>query len=135
MRGRVGRSNRKAYCYLLVPESTPLTEDAARRLEAMETFTELGSGFNIAMQDLDIRGAGNLLGSEQSGFIAQMGFETYHRILKKPWPSCSWKEPDLPRGLRQQPEAPCPVLPPGTVIETDLEAVIPDDYISNTTEK
>jgi transcription-repair coupling factor (superfamily II helicase) len=136
MRGRVGRSNRKAYCYLLVPESTPLTEDAARRLEAMETFTELGSGFNIAMQDLDIRGAGNLLGSEQSGFIAQMGFETYHRILEE-----AMAELQLERaGLAEGPEAAARSTLPGfaawdCVIETDLEAVIPDDYISNTTEK
>ena len=113
-----------------------LTEDAARRLEAMETFTELGSGFNIAMQDLDIRGAGNLLGSEQSGFIAQMGFETYHRILEE-----AMAELQLERaGLAEGPEAAARSTLPGfaawdCVIETDLEAVIPDDYISNTTEK
>ena len=83
MRGRVGRSNRKAYCYLIVPPHDALSEDARRRLKALESFTELGSGFNIAMQDLDIRGAGNLLGGEQSGFIAEMGFETYQRILEE----------------------------------------------------
>ena len=79
LRGRVGRSNRKAYCYLIAPEKELLTEDARRRLEALSTFAELGAGFNLAMQDLDIRGAGNMLGSEQSGFIADLGYETYQR--------------------------------------------------------
>ena len=83
LRGRVGRSNRKAYCYLIAPEKELLTEDARRRLEALSTFAELGSGFNLAMQDLDIRGAGNMLGSEQSGFIADLGYETYQRILNE----------------------------------------------------
>jgi len=81
LRGRVGRSNRKAYCYLVAPERELLTEDARRRLDALSTFAELGSGFHIAMQDLDIRGAGNLLGAEQSGFIADLGYETYQKIL------------------------------------------------------
>ena len=83
LRGRVGRSNRKAYCYLIAPEKELLTEDARRRLEALSTFAELGAGFNLAMQDLDIRGAGNMLGSEQSGFIADLGYETYQRILNE----------------------------------------------------
>ena len=83
LRGRVGRSNRKAYCYLIAPERELLTEDARRRLEALSTFAELGAGFNLAMQDLDIRGAGNMLGSEQSGFIADLGYETYQRILNE----------------------------------------------------
>lgn len=83
LRGRVGRSNRKAYCYLLSPELSLLTPDARQRLRAIETFAELGSGFNIAMQDLDIRGAGNMLGAEQSGFIADLGYETYQRILNE----------------------------------------------------
>ena len=83
LRGRVGRSNVKAYCYLIVPEEERLTDDARRRIRALEAFSDLGSGFNIAMQDLDIRGAGNLLGAEQSGFMAEMGFETYMRILKE----------------------------------------------------
>ncbi|MDR0810686.1 MAG: transcription-repair coupling factor, partial [Paludibacter sp.] len=83
LRGRVGRSNRKAYCYLLAPELSLLTIEARRRLQALETFAELGSGFNIAMQDLDIRGAGNMLGAEQSGFIADLGYETYQRILNE----------------------------------------------------
>ncbi|OIP84684.1 MAG: transcription-repair coupling factor [Porphyromonadaceae bacterium CG2_30_38_12] len=83
LRGRVGRSNRKAYCYLLAPELSLLTPEARRRLQALETFAELGSGFNIAMQDLDIRGAGNMLGAEQSGFIADLGYETYQKILNE----------------------------------------------------
>jgi len=83
LRGRVGRGNRKAYCYLMAPELSLLTPEARRRLQALETFAELGSGFNIAMQDLDIRGAGNMLGAEQSGFIADLGYETYQKILNE----------------------------------------------------
>jgi transcription-repair coupling factor (superfamily II helicase) len=84
LRGRVGRSSRKAFCYLLVPPHIPLTPVARRRLQAIESFSELGSGIHIAMQDLDIRGAGNLLGAEQSGFIADLGYETYQKI----YPAC-----------------------------------------------
>ena len=83
LRGRVGRSSRKAFCYLLVPPGRPLTTVARRRLQAIESFSDLGSGIHIAMQDLDIRGAGNLLGAEQSGFIADLGYETYQKILKE----------------------------------------------------
>ncbi len=83
LRGRVGRSNRKAFCYLLTPPPEALTAEARRRLKAIEEFSELGSGFSIALQDIDIRGAGNLLGSEQSGFIADIGFETYRQILNE----------------------------------------------------
>ncbi|MDE6374421.1 MAG: transcription-repair coupling factor, partial [Alistipes sp.] len=83
LRGRVGRSDRKAYCYLLSPPDELLSSDARRRLRAIEEFSDLGSGFNIAMQDLDIRGAGNLLGAEQSGFIADIGFETYQKIMQE----------------------------------------------------
>ena len=83
LRGRVGRSNRKAFCYLLTPPDEMLSSDARRRLRAIEEFSDLGAGFNIAMQDLDIRGAGNLLGGEQSGFIADIGFETYQKILNE----------------------------------------------------
>ena len=79
MRGRVGRSNKKAFCYLLAPPLAALNPEARRRLEALETFSDLGSGFNLAMQDLDIRGAGNLLGSEQSGFMEDLGYETYQK--------------------------------------------------------
>jgi transcription-repair coupling factor (superfamily II helicase) len=83
LRGRVGRSSRKAFCYLTVPAGTPLTPVARRRLQAIESFSDLGAGIHIAMQDLDIRGAGNLLGAEQSGFIADLGYETYQKILKE----------------------------------------------------
>jgi transcription-repair coupling factor (superfamily II helicase) len=83
LRGRVGRSNRKAYCYLVTPDRELLTSDARRRLDALTTFAELGAGFQLAMQDLDIRGAGNMLGSEQSGFIADLGYDTYQRILNE----------------------------------------------------
>jgi transcription-repair coupling factor (superfamily II helicase) len=81
MRGRVGRGNRKAFCYLLAPPLAALSDDSRRRLQAVENFSDLGSGIHIAMQDLDIRGAGNMLGAEQSGFIAEIGFEMYHKIL------------------------------------------------------
>ena len=83
MRGRVGRGNRKAFCYLLAPPLAALNPESRRRLEALENFSDLGSGINIAMQDLDIRGAGNLLGAEQSGFISDLGYETYQKILNQ----------------------------------------------------
>ncbi|MDD4919540.1 MAG: transcription-repair coupling factor [Bacteroidales bacterium] len=122
MRGRVGRSNRKAYCYLLVPKDVNLGEDAKRRLKALESFTELGSGLNIAMQDLDIRGAGNLLGGEQSGFIVQMGFEAYQRILEEAMAELNPASPDVPAAVN-------------CTIDTDLEVMIPDDYIGQVAEK
>lgn len=83
MRGRVGRSNKKAFCYLLAPPLSSLTPEGKRRLQAIENFSDLGSGIHIAMQDLDIRGAGNMLGAEQSGFIADLGYETYQKILSE----------------------------------------------------
>lgn len=122
MRGRVGRSNKKAYCYLLVPGNTDLCEDAKRRLKALESFTELGSGLNIAMQDLDIRGAGNLLGGEQSGFIVQMGFEAYQRILEEALAELNPGAGDITVAV-------------DCAIDTDLEIMIPDDYISQVSEK
>lgn len=124
MRGRVGRSNRKAYCYLLVPQNITLTEDAKRRLSALEAFTELGSGFNIAMQDLDIRGAGNLLGGEQSGYIAEMGFEAYQRILEEALAE-----------MNENTVGPETEYISDCTIETDLEVMIPDNYISQVPEK
>lgn len=129
MRGRVGRSNRKAYCYLLVPQEAALTDDAKRRLKAIESFTELGSGFNIAMQDLDIRGAGNLLGGEQSGFVAEMGFETYQRILEE-----AFAELNASADGQTAPGAQAEFLTDCS-IDTDLEVLIPDDYISQVPEK
>ncbi len=128
LRGRVGRSNRKAFCYLIVPPLVSITEDARRRLKAIEEFSDLGSGFNIAMQDLDIRGAGNLLGAEQSGFITDMGFETYQKILSE-----AMEELGVETGLstRQAREA----YVEDCTVETDQPALIPDDYIDIPAEK
>ena len=128
LRGRVGRSNRKAFCYLIVPPLTTLTDDARRRLKAIEEFSDLGSGFNIAMQDLDIRGAGNLLGAEQSGFIMEMGFETYQKILSEAMEELGVETGMVQRGARGSYSVDC-------TIETDQPAMIPDDYIDITAEK
>jgi transcription-repair coupling factor (superfamily II helicase) len=138
LRGRVGRSNRRAYCYLLAPDFSLLTKEARQRLKAIEVFSELGSGFNIAMQDLDIRGAGNLLGAEQSGFIAEMGFETYRRILKEAveeLKETEFKElfENTETELKVHPEE--QLFSPDCSIETDLELMIPETYISNITER
>jgi len=139
LRGRVGRSNRKAFCYLLAPPLDNLTHEARRRLKAIEEFSELGSGFNIAMQDLDIRGSGNLLGSEQSGFIADVGFETYQRILNEamielresvPAISVSGEEED-----KFVKEEIVKVYVSDFQIDTDLEIMFPDEYISNISER
>ena len=128
LRGRVGRSNRKAFCYLIVPPLTTLTDDARRRLKAIEEFSDLGSGFNIAMQDLDIRGAGNLLGAEQSGFIMEMGYETYQKILSEAMEELGVETGIIQRGSRGSYSTDC-------TIETDQPAMIPDDYIDITAEK
>ena len=143
LRGRVGRSNRKAYCYLIAPERELLTEDARRRLEALSTFAELGAGFNLAMQDLDIRGAGNMLGSEQSGFIADLGYETYQRILNEAveelreeenltptlsqgegdsWENCKWRNEKM-------------VWCQDAQLETDIPVCFPTEYIENISER
>ena len=128
LRGRVGRSNRKAFCYLIVPPLTTLTDDARRRLKAIEEFSDLGSGFNIAMQDLDIRGAGNLLGAEQSGFIMDMGFETYQKILSE-----AMEELGVETGIVQHSSS--RGFSTDCSVETDQPALIPDDYIDITAEK
>lgn len=132
LRGRVGRSNVKAFCYLVVPSMVSLAEDARRRIRAIETFSDLGSGFNIAMQDLDIRGAGNLLGGEQSGFVADMGFETYQRILGE-----AFAEIREERGMNQADEKEGREVEylSDCTIDTDLEILIPDSYVSITAEK
>lgn len=130
LRGRVGRSNRKAYCYLIVPPMTSLSDDARRRLDAIEAFSDLGSGFNIAMRDLDIRGMGNMLGAEQSGYIAEMGFETYQRILAEAFEEIKGTVTDLP-GQKQEDE----VYVTDCTVDTDLEILIPDSYINITAEK
>ena len=128
LRGRVGRSNRKAFCYLIVPPLISLTDDARRRLRAIEEFSDLGSGFNIAMQDLDIRGAGNLLGAEQSGFISDMGYETYQKILSE-----AMEELGMETGI--QVHNGMEKFVEDCTIETDRPAHIPDDYIDITAEK
>ena len=130
LRGRVGRSNVKAYCYLIVPEEERLTDDARRRIRALEAFSDLGSGFNIAMQDLDIRGAGNLLGAEQSGFMAEMGFETYMRILKE-----AMNELALTRSSEGEEPLPKLSYELDTQVDTDLEMMIPDSYVNVPSEK
>jgi transcription-repair coupling factor (superfamily II helicase) len=140
LRGRVGRSNKKAFCYLLAPPPDTLTHEARRRLKAIEEFSELGSGFNIAMQDLDIRGSGNLLGGEQSGFIADVGFETYQRILNEALIELRESE------FREQSIDGEDVAVPAKAkhgksyisdfqIDTDLEIMFPDEYISNISER
>ena len=128
LRGRVGRSNRRSFCYLIVPPLVSITEDARRRLKAIESFSDLGSGFNIAMQDLDIRGAGNLLGAEQSGFITDMGFETYQKILAE-----AMEELGVETGISSKTSSDNYVS--DCTIETDQLALIPDDYIDMTAEK
>ena len=128
LRGRVGRSNRKAFCYLIVPPLVSITDDARRRLRAIEEFSDLGSGFNIAMQDLDIRGAGNLLGAEQSGFITDMGFETYQKILSEAMEELGMETGITTRGKTESFVEDC-------TVETDQPALIPDDYIDVTAEK
>ena len=128
LRGRVGRSNKRAFCYLMVPPLVSITEDARRRLKAIESFSDLGSGFNIAMQDLDIRGAGNLLGAEQSGFITDMGFETYQKILAE-----AMEELGMETGMTTSRSDDNYVS--DCTIETDQLALIPDSYIDVTAEK
>ena len=130
LRGRVGRSNRKAYCYLLAPQMNLLTPEARRRLQAIENFSDLGSGFNIAMQDLDIRGAGNMLGAEQSGFIADLGYETYQKILNEAVQELREEEfSDMyEKDDHSQFVSEC-------IIESDLELMFPHDYIENVSER
>ena len=141
LRGRVGRSNRKAYCYLIAPETELLTEDARRRLEALSTFAELGAGFNLAMQDLDIRGAGNMLGAEQSGFIADLGYETYQRILNEAVEELKEEEGVTGYGLQdgsaslQDTGATGRLWCNDAQLETDIPVCFPPDYIENISER
>lgn len=130
LRGRVGRTNKKAFCYLLAPPASVLTDEARKRLRAIEEFSEIGSGLNIAMRDLDIRGAGNILGAEQSGFISEIGFEMYQRILDEAITELKESEFSDVFGdqIREKYVKECQ-------IETDLEILIPSEYISNTTER
>ena len=128
LRGRVGRSNKRAFFYLIVPPLVSITDEARRRLKAIESFSDLGSGFNIAMQDLDIRGAGNLLGAEQSGFITDMGFETYQKILAEAMEELGVETGISVKGSNENYVSDC-------TIETDQLALIPDNYIDLTAEK
>jgi transcription-repair coupling factor (superfamily II helicase) len=133
MRGRVGRSNKKAFCYLLTPPASVLTADSRKRLAALEEFSELGDGFKVAMRDLDIRGAGNLLGAEQSGFINDLGFETYHKILDDAIQEL--KETDFKDLFAAELAEKAKLIVQDCIIETDLEILIPETYVGSTTER
>lgn len=137
MRGRVGRSNKKAFCYLISPPKSALTMEARRRLEALETFSELGSGFNLAMQDLDIRGAGNLLGSEQSGFMEDLGYETYQKILSQA--VAELKNDEFGDLYQEEMEQGQQLVGDDFVddcaIESDLEMFFPDSYVPGSSER
>ena len=130
LRGRVGRSNKKAFCYLLTPPKSVLTPEARRRLKALEDFSDLGSGFNIAMRDLDIRGAGDLLGGEQSGFISDIGYEMYQRIIDE-----AIRELKSTQFKALYAEQPVDFLATDCLIDTDMELLIPDYYVSNISER
>ena len=137
MRGRVGRSNRKAFCYLLAPPKSVLPADARRRLEALENFSELGSGFNLAMQDLDIRGAGNLLGAEQSGFMEDLGYETYQKILSQAVTELKNDEfsdlyaEEMARGKEFSGDE----FVEDCAVDSDLEMYFPDTYVPGSGER
>ncbi len=133
LRGRVGRSSRKAFCYLLVPPHIPLNPVARRRLQAIESFSELGSGIHIAMQDLDIRGAGNLLGAEQSGFIADLGYETYQRILKEA--VLELKNEEFSDTLTPDDSSDGQEFVADCVIESDMELLLPPEYVPQESER
>ena len=136
LRGRVGRSSRKAFCYLTVPAGLPLSPDARRRLQAIESFSDLGSGIHIAMQDLDIRGAGNLLGAEQSGFIADLGYETYQKILREAVTELRTEEfPDLDAPHDSADAEGVDDFVADCTIETDLELLLPADYVAQASER
>ncbi|WP_452598920.1 transcription-repair coupling factor [Pontimicrobium sp. MEBiC01747] len=131
MRGRVGRSNKKAFCYFITPEYSAMTNDARKRIQALEQFTALGSGFNIAMKDLEIRGAGDLLGGEQSGFISEIGFDTYQKILNEAIEELKENEfKDL-----YEDEAENKDYVKDITIDTDFELLFPDDYVNNIAER
>lgn len=130
MRGRVGRSNKKAFCYFITPEYSAMTEDSRKRITALEQFSELGSGLNIAMKDLEIRGAGDLLGGEQSGFMNEIGFDTYQKILAEAIEELKEKEfKELYKDEKDKKYL------KETVIDTDFEILFPDDYVNNITER
>ncbi|MBT8264650.1 MAG: transcription-repair coupling factor, partial [Muriicola sp.] len=132
MRGRVGRSNKKAFCYFITPPFDVMTSEARKRIQALEQFTELGSGFNIAMKDLEIRGAGDILGGEQSGFINEIGFETYQKILAEAIDEL--KENEF-KDLYEEIDGEQKVFVKETQIDSDFELLFPDNYINNITER
>ena len=133
MRGRVGRSNKKAFCYLLSPPTSGLTAEARKRLSALEEFSELGDGFKVAMRDLDIRGAGNLLGKEQSGFISDLGFDMYHKVLDEAIQEL--KETEFKDLFEDDLKNKVKALVSDCTIETDHELIIPENYVSNISER
>jgi transcription-repair coupling factor (superfamily II helicase) len=133
MRGRVGRSNKKAFCFLLTPPTSQLTADSRKRLAALEEFSELGDGFKVAMRDLDIRGAGNLLGAEQSGFITDLGFDTYHKILDDAIQEL--KETDFKDLFAKELSEKAKLMVQDCIIETDLEILIPETYVNSVSER
>ena len=133
MRGRVGRSNKKAFCYYICPPYTVMTEDARKRMTALEQFSDLGSGFQIAMKDLEIRGAGDLLGGEQSGFINEIGFETYQKIMNEAIDEL--KENEFKDLYQENEKAEDKVYVKDIVIESDFEILFPDDYINSVSER
>ena len=128
LRGRVGRSNKQAFCYLIIPPLTSISEDSRRRLKAIETFSDLGSGFSIAMQDLDIRGAGNLLGAQQSGFISDMGLETFQKVLSE-----AMEELGVETGYKTHANSENYLTE--CTVETDQPALLPDSFVDITVEK
>jgi len=132
MRGRVGRSNKKAFCYFICPPYSMMTEDARKRIQALEQYSELGSGFNIAMKDLEIRGAGDLLGGEQSGFINEIGFETYQKIMNEAIEEL--KENEF-KDLYESEDQPEKEYVKDLQIDTDFELLFPDEYINNISER
>ena len=134
MRGRVGRSNRKAFCYLITPPFDMMTSDARKRLEAIEQFSDLGSGFQIAMKDLEIRGAGDLLGAEQSGFINEMGFETYQKLMQEALEELQ-NEDDFQDLFEMKTDKKIIQIYKRVNIDTDFELMLPDSYVNSTEER
>src|SRR5690606_21744041 len=132
MRGRVGRSNRKAFCYLITPPLVTLTSEARKRLQAIEQHSDLGSGFNIAMKDLEIRGAGNLLGAEQSGFMAEMGFETYQKILNEAMEELRYS-PEFKELFNEEIKKDHYVS--DFNLDSDLELFLPHNYVNSVEER
>jgi transcription-repair coupling factor (superfamily II helicase) len=133
LRGRVGRSNKKGFCYLIAPKFSVLTSEARKRLEALVQFSDLGSGFNIAMKDLDIRGAGNMLGGEQSGFISEIGFEMYQKILNEAMNEL--RESEFKELFDERQTDTFGSYVNDCIFETDMEVRIPDDYVNNVNER